>query len=131
MSDLSVALQSINYTKENVSRFDKDFKLPPAFVINRCLSYFSDCIFYTNEANQMAGTIGGLGVYEFLLHGVRRRKRFSKWLKPNASDVSKAIVFLHACSITKAKEYEKLLSDQEKKKILELADTGGLDSNAL
>ena len=45
-------LNSINHEKTPL--LDKDetaSRLYPAFVVNRCMSYFSDTIFYANEMN--------------------------------------------------------------------------------
>ena len=46
-------LNSINYTKEDLFFEDEEnaSKNYPAFVVNRCLSYFPDTIIHANEMN--------------------------------------------------------------------------------
>jgi hypothetical protein len=53
----------------------------PAFMVNRALSYFPDCIFYADALNQYADLPPRLQ-YDYLLNIVRTKKRYSgKWAK--------------------------------------------------
>lgn len=56
-----------------------DRKYPP-FMVNRGLSYFIDTIMLANEMNTRFDMSKKMQ-YDFLYHGVRKKKRFSKWFK--------------------------------------------------
>ena len=76
-------LNSINYTKENLLQdsLPEDEKQYNSFMVNRGLSYFPDTVAMANEMNRYHHIDGKLQ-YLFLLGIVRKRKRFSKWNKP-------------------------------------------------
>ena len=48
-TELKDWLNSINFTKEDLSHDIKDY---PSYIVNRCLSGNLDCIMYTNEMNK-------------------------------------------------------------------------------
>ena len=52
MPELKDWLNSINFTKEDLSEDTKDY---PPFIINRCLSGHIDCILFANEMNMNLG----------------------------------------------------------------------------
>ena len=56
-----------------------DRKYPP-FMVNRGLSYFVDTVMLANEMNQRFDLPKKMQ-YDFLYHGVRKKRRFSKWHK--------------------------------------------------
>ena len=56
-----------------------DRKYPP-FMVNRGLSYFVDTVMLANEINQRFELAKKMQ-YDFLYHGVRKKRRFSKWVK--------------------------------------------------
>lgn len=56
-----------------------DRKYPP-FMVNRGLSYFVDTVMLANEMNQRFELTKKMQ-YDFLYHGVRKKRRFSKWAK--------------------------------------------------
>ena len=77
MSELKDWLNSINFNKEDLSY---DIKTYPPYVINRCLSGFIDTIMYANEMNRYHNLDKDMQ-YSFYLNSVRKRKRFSPWLR--------------------------------------------------
>ena len=80
-------LTAINDTKKDVMIDDIAEKGYNAFMVNRGLSYFNDTVLFANEMNLNAHLDNRLQ-FDFLINIVRRRKRFSKWMKPEtASDV--------------------------------------------
>ena len=80
-------LTAINDTKKDVMVDDIAEKGYNAFMVNRGLSYFNDTVLFANEMNLNAHLDNRLQ-FDFLINIVRRRKRFSKWMKPEtASDV--------------------------------------------
>ena len=74
-------LNSINFTKENLIEDDPEaIKSYPPYIVNRCLSGHLDTILFANEMNKYSNLDKDLQ-YSFLLYTLRKRKRFSPWLK--------------------------------------------------
>jgi hypothetical protein len=80
-ADLGLYLNSINQTKKNVMRDpEADPSVVtqyPSFIINRLLSYHQDCVLIVNAINKLP-QLDPQMQYEFLLHGLTKKKRFSK-----------------------------------------------------
>jgi len=112
--NLSEYLNSINHSKENLIRegSEREEKSYAPFVINRCLSYFPDTIFLVNTVNSVPN-IEKIFHYEYLLHSVRKRKRFSKWLKKEAREEISWIKEYYKVSTKRAEEYADILSDEQ------------------
>ena len=113
--NLSKVLESINYTKENV--LDPNGKDYVPFVVNKSLSYFMDTVAYANEMNKYP-FLDKRMQYDYLKGSIRKRKRFSGWVKKDKSDVIDAIIKYYDVSYRKALEYEKLLTEGQKQEIL-------------
>ena len=74
-------LNSINFTKENLIADDPSaISSYPPYIVNRCLSGTLDSILFANEMNLNAHADKDMQ-YAFLLYTLRKRKRFSPWLK--------------------------------------------------
>ena len=74
-------LNSINFNKENLIKEDPDIvKQYPPYIINRCLSGHLDCVMFANEMNKYHFLPKKLQ-YDFLINIVRKKKRFSPWLR--------------------------------------------------
>ena len=67
------------------SQLDAPDKNYPPFMVNRGLSNFIDTVLLANEMNQRFD-IGKKMHYDFFYHGVRKKKRFSKWHKKPKED---------------------------------------------
>jgi NACalpha-BTF3-like transcription factor len=119
-------LNAINDTKEDLLRKDPHTeKEYVPFMVNRGLSYFPDTVMYANEMN-MHASIPKKWQFEFLLHGVRKKKRFSKWAKKSASsDDIKLIMKEYDYSIKRAQEALEMLSEAQLKELKEKHKTGG------
>ena len=86
MYQLKDYLYSINQSKKNILDDDNDAeKKYPAFVINRCLSSFTDTVLFANEMNKNSHLPNKLQ-YDFLLNSVKPRKRFSPWARKDSID---------------------------------------------
>ena len=122
---LSDFLNSINQTKENLlskdPRLEKEF-VP--FVINKCFSYFPDTLFYANRMNEMAHLDKRMQ-YDYLMSSIIKRKRFSKWIKPEESADIEAVKEVYGYSDQRAREVLELLPME---KIRELTQKGGQKS---
>lgn len=73
---------AINYSKENIMVDDLTEKAYDSFLTNRSLSYFQDTVLLANEMNRYHHIDNRLQ-FDFLINMVRKRKRFSKWVKPD------------------------------------------------
>ena len=118
--NLGKVLESINYTKEDV--LDPQGKDYVPFVVNKSLSYFMDTVAYANEMNKHP-FLDKRMQYDYLKGSIRKRKRFSGWVKKDKSDVINAIIKYYDVSYRKATEYERLLTEDQKQEILNYIQT--------
>ena len=72
---------AINYTKTNMIVDEETEKGYLPYMSNRSLSYFQDTVAVANAMNQYHILDKKLQ-FDFLINIVRKRKRFSKWIKP-------------------------------------------------
>ena len=74
-------LNSINFNKQNLIEEDpsaiKDY---PPYIVNRCLSGHLDCVLFANEMNKYSFLDKDMQ-YSFYLNTLRKKKRFSPWLR--------------------------------------------------
>ena len=81
MTELKDWLNSINFNKENLIEEDpsviKDYA---PYIINRCLSGHLDCVLFANEMNKYSSLDKDMQ-YSFYLNTLRKKKRFSPWLR--------------------------------------------------
>ena len=120
-------LNSINHTKDDLFSDDVEYaeKLYQGFVVNRSLSYFPDTVFHANEMNILNGLDSKLQ-YDYLKHSVRKRKRFSKWLKNEKIENLDVIKEYFNYSNSKAQEALKVLSEDDISVIKDMMQTGGV-----
>jgi hypothetical protein len=79
--DLTDWLNSINFTKENLMKEDETSKKEYVpYIINKCLSGYIDCILYANEMN-LYHSLDKDMQYSFYLNSLRKKKRFSPWIR--------------------------------------------------
>ena len=118
-------LNSINFTKENLLQEDPSLaKEYPPYIINRCLSGHMDCILFVNEMNKHASIDKDMQ-YEFLLNTLRKRKRFSPWLRKDKISDLDYVIRYYGYSNEKASQALKLLSKEQIEFIKQRLDTGG------
>ena len=111
---LSDFLTAINHTKESL--FDTEDEMVQKdyvpYIINRCLSYFPDTILHANEMNKFNHLEKRLQ-FDYLKHAIRKRKRYSKWLKDETSKDLDLIKRSFNYSNRKAKEALSILSEED------------------
>ena len=74
-------LNSINLSKKNLIKEDPDSERKYApFIINKCMSGHLDTVLLANEMNMNHSLAKSLQ-YDFFLNSVRKKKRFSPWLR--------------------------------------------------
>ena len=105
-------LNAINYTKKDIMVDDIAEKQYNPFMVNRGLSYFQDTVLMANEMNQYAHLDNRLQ-FDFLINIVRKRKRFSKWNKPEVATDLDVIKEYYGYSNEKARMVHNLLTDNQ------------------
>jgi len=119
-------LNSINFTKENLIADDPEaIKKYPPYIVNRCLSGHLDTVLFANEMNKYSNLDKDLQ-YSFLLYTLRKRKRFSPWLKKEQVDDLDLVKKHYGYSNEKAKVAVSLLTKTQIEKIRNKHDMGGL-----
>ena len=95
------------------------------FIVNRSLSYHSDCIMYANEVNRRHFLDKKLQ-NDFLLNTIRSSKRpFAKWVKSEKSADVDLIKLAYGLSDSKAIESLRLISEKDITLLREKFDIGG------
>ena len=118
-------LNSINITKINLVDQDEDnINLYNSFLINRSLSYFPDTVLISNEMNRLHHLDDKMQ-YDFLINIVRKKKRFSKWDKPDERANMECIKEYFGYSEPKAKQVIGLLTESQIKTITNKVTRGG------
>jgi hypothetical protein len=117
-------LNSINDTKQDLMVDDITEKQYNAFMVNRGLSYFPDTVAVANEMNRYAHLDKKLQ-YHFLINIVRKRKRFSKWNKPDLERDIEVVKEYYGYSNEKAKQALTLLSPEQITIIKKKVNKGG------
>jgi len=117
-------LNSINFTKENLAEDPDAIKKYTPYVINRCLSGNLDCIMFVNEMNKYPLLDKDLQ-YSFYLNTLRKKKRFSPWLRKDKVTDLEIIKQYYGYSNEKASQALKILTPEQINFIKQRLDTGG------
>ena len=95
-----------------------------SFVINRTLSYFPDTVCIANEMNRYHHLDKKLQ-YHFLINIIRKRKRFSKWIKPDLDSDIEVVKEYYGYSNEKARQVHSLLSSEQIEELRKKVNKGG------
>ena len=126
MTELKDWLNSINFTKENLVEEDPDvIKDYAPYIINRCLSGNLDCVLFVNEMNKYSFLDKDMQ-YSFYLNTLRKKKRFSPWLRKDKVTDLEIIKQYYGYSNEKALNALKILTPEQIKFIKQRLDTGGM-----
>ena len=80
-------INSINFKNDLIAEDPRNESQYNPFMVNRSLSYFNDTALIANEMNQHHHLDNRLQ-FDFFINIIRKKKRFSKWNKPETvSDV--------------------------------------------
>ena len=125
MTELKDWLNSINFNKHNLIEEDpsviKDY---PPYIVNRCLSGHLDCIMFANEMNKYSFLEKDMQ-YTFYLNTLRKKKRFSPWLRKEKVTDLQSVKQYYGYSNEKASQALKILSKQQLEFIKQRLETGG------
>ena len=105
-------LNAINQTKQNIMVDDLTEKAYNGFMVNRGLSYFPDTVLLANEMN-IRHHVDSRLQFDFLINTIRSKKRFSKWVKPDAIEAIDAIKEYYGYSNEKARQVLKVLTKNQ------------------
>ena len=125
MIELKDWLNSINFNKNNLIEEDpSQVKEYPPYIINRCLSGHLDTILFANEMNKYPNLDKDMQ-YNFYLNTLRKKKRFSPWLRKEKVTDLQCVKQYYGYSNEKASQALKILSKQQLDYIKKRLDTGG------
>ena len=117
MYQLKDYLYSINQSKKNILDDDPDAaRKYPAYVVNRCLSSFTDTILLANEMNKNSHLPKHMQ-YDFLLNSVKPRKRFSPWTRKDSIDYLDVVKEYYGYNDDKALQVLRILTKDQLDKI--------------
>jgi hypothetical protein len=106
-------LNSINQTKQNLIEEDSSLeKEYSPYIINRCLSGHIDCIMFANEMNRY-NFLPKKMQYDFFINSIRKKKRFSPWLRKDKVEDLECIKNYYGYSNEKAYQALKILSKEQ------------------
>jgi hypothetical protein len=109
-------------TKINLLEDEQNEKFYVPFMINKGFSYFADTILYANEMN-IHHELPKDAQFLYYRESLRPAKRFSKWFKPEKNDDLDMLRKKYSCSVEVAKQYLKILTEDQLKEIHEKTKT--------
>ena len=119
-------LNSINFNKNNLIEEDPEtISSYPPYIVNRCLSGHLDTVLFANEMNRYSNLDKDMQ-YSFFLYTLRKRKRFSPWLKKEQVEDLDLVKKHYGYSNEKAKVAVSLLTKTQLEYIRNKHDMGGL-----
>ena len=117
-------VNSITHNKKDIMVDDLAEKSYNSFMINRSLSYFHDTVLMANEMNVHHHLENRLK-YDFLINIVRKKKRFSKWIKPETESEVEVVKEYYGYSNQKAKSALSLLTSEQINELKKKVYKGG------
>jgi hypothetical protein len=118
-------LYTINQSKKNLMDQDPELESSyPSWIINKCLSSFTDTVLYANEMNKNSHLPKRLQ-YDFFINSLRPKRRFSPWSKKESVDYLEDIQEYYGYSYTKALDVIRILPKSDLEKIRKLLHKGG------
>ena len=115
---------AINYTKKDIMIDDVAEKAYAPYMVNRQLSYFNDTVLAANEMNRNHHLDNRLQ-FDFFINIIRKRKRFSKWFKPEQISDLENIKQYYGYSNDKARQVLPLLSTEQINELKNKVAKGG------
>ncbi len=123
--ELKDYLNSINQSKKNVMDEDGDaVKGYPPFIVNKCLSGFTDTILFANEMN-MHPYLDKKMQYDFYLNSLKPRKRYTPWLKKDTVENIELVKQYYGYNHNKALAALRILTNSDLQQIKKILDKGG------
>ena len=118
-------LYSINQSKKNILDDDLDAEHGyPPYIINRCLSSFTDTILFANEMNKNSHLPKKMQ-YDFFINSVKPRKRFSPWARKDSIDYLELVKEYYGYNDDKALQALRILNKDQLDTIKKALSKGG------
>jgi hypothetical protein len=118
-------LNSINTTKNNIMDDDpSSVKEYPPYIVNKCFSQHTDSILFSNEMNRYHFLDKKLQ-YDFYINSLRKRKRFSPWLRKDTIKDLDYVKRYYGYSNEKAQQALRILTKEQLNFIKSKFETGG------
>ena len=117
-------LKAINETKKDIMVDDIAEREYNPFIINRGLSFFKDTILYANEMNRYHH-LDNRVQFDFFINIIRKKKRWSKWIKASDVDNLELIKEYYGYSNEKAKSALSLMSNEQIEQLKQRIYKGG------
>lgn len=117
-------LKAINDTKQDIMVDDIAEKGYNPFMVNRGLSYFHDTVVIANEMNRYHHIDNRLQ-FDFYINIIRKRKRFSKWLKPETVSDVEVVKEYYGYSNEKSRQALSLLTSEHINELRKKVYKGG------
>ena len=118
-------LNSINLNKNNIIKEDPDTERKYApFIINKCMSGHLDTVLLANEMNMNHSLAKSLQ-YDFFLNSVRKKKRFSPWLRKDKIKDLDVVKQYYGYSNEKATQVLRILTSEQIAFIRSKLEIGG------
>ena len=115
---------AINYSKSKMIVDEETERGYLPYMTNRSLSYFQDTVAVANAMNQYHILEKKLQ-FDFLINIVRKRKRFSKWIKPEIVTDLEVVKEYYGYSNEKAKQALSVLSTENLTEMKKRIHKGG------
>ena len=118
-------LNSINFNKDDLTEDDEHIiKSYPPFIINKCLSCHIDSVLFANEMNRYHFLDKDMQ-YKFYLNILRKRKRFSPWIRKDKVSDLDIVKSYYGYSNEKARQVMRILSTEQIDYMKQRLDIGG------
>ena len=118
-------LNSVTFTKQNLMEEEgMEIRTYVPYLMNRILSGHLDCIMYVNEMNKYSFLDKDMQ-YNFYLNTLRKKKRFSPWLRKDKVTDLQCVKQYYGYSNEKASQALKILTNQQLDFIKQRLDIGG------
>ena len=119
-------LNSVTFTKQNLMEEEgMEIRTYVPYLMNRILSGHLDCIMYVNEMNKYSFLDKDMQ-YNFYLNTLRKKKRFSPWLRKDKVTDLEIIKQYYGYSNEKASIALKILTPEQLSYIKQRLETGGM-----
>tara|TARA_B100000575_G_scaffold291237_1_gene296648 strand:+ start:443 stop:823 length:381 start_codon:yes stop_codon:yes gene_type:complete len=105
-------IKAINDSKKDIMVDDIAEKGYNPFIINRNFSFFNDTVLYANEMNKYHHLEHRLQ-FDFFINIIKKKKRWSKWVKPQDIANLELIKQHYGYSNEKAKSVLELFSNED------------------
>ena len=117
-------IKAINDSKKDIMVDELSEKGYNPFIINRNFSFFIDTVLYANEMNRHHHLDNRLQ-FDFFINIIKKKKRFSKWMKPQDVENLELIKTYYGYSNDKAKSILSLLDNKQIEELKQRINQGG------